>query len=301
MALKSHNILALLTQIAHDLARDVAVEESLAFQELIGTERPWGEIFEHIDSISDFAIRHKLRGIEFDYTLEFVRNQMQLLIPRNANDVWALERSAYLTGLFSNAFNMWDEYCAALDILESDLRQALEERGITPRRVRGRMGDLAFVRELVSAMNYVIFEKTGLTGEEGALARVESHSAQLVLCERVPGIPLSLAVIYLIAGARLGFPLYGVNTPGRFILKWQYDDLEIFVDVFDKGSLVTRRDLEMLIEANIAGFSPRLLDAAPFEIMARRSLANLTALAMRNEDNERARKLEMLSRGLFGF
>jgi len=277
------------------------LDESQAFAELVGTESSWVEIFSHIDSISDFAIRHKLRGLELDYTIAYVRAQMQLLIPRGANDVWALERSAYLTGLFSNAFNLWDEYCAALDILESDLRQALEDRGLTVRRVRSRMQDIDLVREILGTMNAVIFEKTGLIGEEGALGRVESHSAQMVLCERVPGIPLSLCVIYLIAGSRLGFPLYGVNTPGRFILKWQYDDLEIFIDVFDKGTLVSRQNLEMLIAANMSGFSPRLLDAAPFEIIARRSLANLTALALRGEDHQRARKLESLSRGLFGF
>lgn len=301
MPLRSHNILALLTQIGGDLARDKNIEDSPAFVELVATEIAWAEIFRHIDSISDFALRHRLRNIELDYTVAYVRNQMQQVMPRGGNDVWALERTSYLTGLFSHAFNLWDEYCAALDMLEVDLREALEERQLKPRKIKNRMQDLELVREILGAMNYVIFDKMGLSGEEGAINKLESHSAQLVLCERVPGIPLSLAVIYLIAGQRLGFPLYGVNTPGRFLLKWQYDDLEIFIDVFDKGTLVTRQNLEMLIAANLAGYSSRLLDPAPFEIMARRSLANLTALAVRNEEDERARKLESLSRGLFGF
>jgi regulator of sirC expression with transglutaminase-like and TPR domain len=301
MPLRSHNILALLTQIGNDLAAEKNPDDSQAFQQLVATETAWAEIFRHIDSISDFALRHKLRGIELDYTVAYVRVQIALVLPRASADVYALERTSYLTGLFSNAFNLWDEYCAALDMLEVDLREALEERQLTPRRVKGRLGNLELVREILGAMNAVIFEKTGLSGEEGAINRMECHSTQLVLCERVPGIPLSLAVIYLIAGSRLGFPLYGVNTPGRFLLKWQYDDLEIFIDVFDKGTLVTRQNLEMLISANLSGYSARLLDPAPFEIMARRSLANLTALAVRFEDNDRARKLEALSRGLFGF
>lgn len=301
MPLRSHNILALLTQIGGDLSREKNLEDSPAFIELVATETAWAEIFHHIDLISDFSLRHRLRNTELDYTVAYVRNQMQQVLPRGGNDVWALERTSYLTGLLSHAFNLWDEYCAALDMLEVDLREALEERQLKPRKIKNRLQDLEVVREILGAMNYVIFEKTGLSGEEGAINKLESHSAQLVLCERVAGIPLSLAVIYLIAGQRLGFPLYGVNTPGRFLLKWQYDDLEIFVDVFDKGTLVTRQNLEMLIAANLSGYSPRLLDPAPFEIMARRSLANLTALAVRNEENERARKLESLSRGLFGF
>ncbi|MBN8222129.1 MAG: hypothetical protein J0L53_14490 [Spirochaetes bacterium] len=301
MPLRAHNILALLTQIGSDLKAEKNPDESQAFQQLVATEIQWAEVFRHIDAISDFALRHKLRTIELDYTVAYVRAQMQQVLPRASNDVYALERTSYLTGLFSNASNLWDEYCAALDMLEVDLRDALEARQLTPRRVKGRLGDLELVREILGCMNMVIFEKTGLTGEEGAINRVESHSAQLVLCERVPGIPLSLAVIYLITGSRLGFPLYGVNTPGRFLLKWLYNDLEIFIDVFDKGSLVTRENLEMLIAANLSGYSSRLLDPAPFEIMARRSLANLMALAVRFDDNDRARKLEALSRGLFGF
>ncbi len=301
MPLRSHNILALLTQIGHDLAADKAVEDSPAFLQLVGTESSWAEIFSHIDSISDFSLRHRLRSIEFDYTIAHVRNQMAHVLPRSGNDIWALERTSYLTGLFSDAFSLWDEYCAALDMLEVDLREELESRELTARRLKNRMEDLETVRRVLAAINTVLFEKLGLTGEEGALNRVESHSAPLVLCERVPGIPLSLAIIYLIAGNRLGFPLYGVNTPGRFLIKWQLGELEIFIDVFDKGSLITRQNLEMLIAAHLNTHSTRLLEAAPFEVITRRSLANLIALALRAEDNDRARKLEALSRGLFGF
>lgn len=301
MALRSHNILALLTQIGHDLAADKSVEESPAFKQLVGTESPWAEIFRHIDAISDFALRHKLRSLELDYTVAYVREQMAHVFPRSSNDIWALERASYLTGLFSDAFSLWDEYCAALDMLEVDVREELESRSLTPRRLKNRLSDLESVRKVLGAMNTVFFDKLGLSGEEGAINRIESHSAPLVLCERVPGIPLSLGILYLIAGNRLGFPLYGVNTPGRFLLKWQLAELEIFIDVFERGSLITRHDLEMLITANLSAQSIRLLDAAPYEVITRRALANLIALALRAEDASRARKLEALSRSLFGF
>ncbi|GAB4428395.1 MAG: transglutaminase-like domain-containing protein [Turneriella sp.] len=301
MPLRSHNILALLTQIGHDLAAEKTIEESPAFLQLVGTESSWADIFSHIDSISDFTLRQRLRSIEFDYTVAHVRNQMAHVLPRSGNDIWALERTSYLTGLFSDAFSLWDEYCAALDMLEVDLREELESCELTPRLLKSRMSDLKTVLRVIAAINTVLFKKMGLGGEEGAIHRIESHSAQLVLCERVPGIPLSLAIIYLIAGNRLGFPLYGVNTPGRFLVKWQLGELELFIDVFDKGSLIPRQNLEMLIAANLSTQATRLLEAAPFEVITRRSLANLIALALRIEDNERARKLEALSRGLFGF
>jgi hypothetical protein len=100
MPLRSHNILALLTQIAGDLGKDKNIEDSPPFIELVATETAWAEIFRHIDAISDFAVRHRLRNLELDYTVAYVRNQMQQVLPRGGNDVWALERTSYLTGLF---------------------------------------------------------------------------------------------------------------------------------------------------------------------------------------------------------
>lgn len=301
MPLRSHNILALLTQIGHDTAGEKPVEESAAFLQLVGTESPWADIFSHIDSISDFALRHRLRSLEFDYTVAHVHNQIGHVLPRSGSDIWALERTSYLTGLFCDPFSLWDEYCAALDVLEVDLREELESRQLTPRRLKSRMDDPETVRRVIGSINTVLFENMGLAGEEGAINRLESHSAPLVLCERVRGIPLSLAVIYLIAANRLGFPLYGVNTPGRFLIKWQLGELEFFIDVFDRGSIISRQNLEALIAANLNTQATRLLEAAPFEVMTRRALANLIALALRAADNDRARKLEALSRALFGF
>ncbi|HRP68175.1 MAG TPA: transglutaminase family protein [Turneriella sp.] len=301
MPLRSHNILALLIEIGKDLANNKNLATSQAFMQLIATEASWAEIFQNIDAVPDFALRHKLRTLEIDYTTAFVYNQLGHVLPRSNNDVYAIERISYLTGLLATPFKLWDEYCAALDSLEVDLRQRLESVHLTPRRVKGRFDDLKIMHEILSALNETIFEKNGISGSDNAINCTEAYSPQAVLCERIPGIPLSIAMIYLIAGLRLGFPIYGVNTPARFLVKWQYGNLELFINVFDRGTVIDRDKLDQLMRENFPNYSNRLLDAVPFEIIARRAIANTAALAARNEDYDRSRKLEALSRTLFGF
>ncbi|MBV6493723.1 MAG: hypothetical protein LDLANPLL_01746 [Turneriella sp.] len=301
MPLRSHNILALLYELGKDIEKEKELSASHAFIQLIATEVPWADVFHNIDLVPNSTLRHKLRTIEADYTTGFVYTQLQHVLPRSGNDVYALERISYLTGLLANPYGLWDEYCAALDALEVDVRESLETRSLTPRRVKGRFGDTTIVHEIVAAINTAFFEKNSITSADDAINRIESHSAQSVLCERVPGIPLSLSMVYLIVGMRMGFPLYGVNTPARFLVKWQYDDLELFINAFDQGKIIDRATLDSHLRTKFPSYSTRLLDAAPFEIITRRAIANIAALAARNQDDEKARKLEGLSRTLFGF
>lgn len=300
MPLRSHNILALLNQILLETEKKTLVQDTSAFQQMVGTETPWAHVFETIDSIPDFSKRQKLRALEFEYTYAYIRSQLQLVYPRRNDDIWCLERTSYLTGLFSDPYNLWDEYCAALDALEDDARQELDNRPLTRKKRRGKMADLEFMQEALAALNEAFFQKAGLRGDEDALNHIESYSTQIVLCERTPGIPLSLCVLYLIIGTRLGFPLFGVNTPGKFLVKWHYDNLEMFIDVFNKGAYVTRTDLEVLYSTRYNVYTPRFLEPTPFEVIARRLLGNLVALALRDEDDDRARKLEDLTRSMFG-
>jgi regulator of sirC expression with transglutaminase-like and TPR domain len=56
--------------------------------------------------------------------------------------------------------------------------------------------------------------------------------------ERRIGIPITLSLVYLEIGWRLGCPLGGVAIPGHFIVKWKTDDLVILLDPFDRGHII---------------------------------------------------------------
>lgn len=52
------------------------------------------------------------------------------------------------------------------------------------------------------------------------------------------GNPISLAVLYMLVGQRLGLEIYGCNYPGHFLAKIHIDGRAMLVDCFHKGKLI---------------------------------------------------------------
>lgn len=52
------------------------------------------------------------------------------------------------------------------------------------------------------------------------------------------GNPISLAVLYMLVGQRLGLEIYGCNYPGHFLAKIYIDGRAMLVDCFHKGKLI---------------------------------------------------------------
>lgn len=66
------------------------------------------------------------------------------------------------------------------------------------------------------------------------------------------GSPLSLGMLYLIVCQELEIPVYGILLPGYFVLHYEDEKTEIFIDAYDKGSFFSRKDLkEFLKKKNI--------------------------------------------------
>jgi len=84
------------------------------------------------------------------------------------------------------------------------------------------------------------------------------------------GIPISLGIIYLLVGRRLNLPVYGVGAPAHFLVKFVLEGKEIFVDVFNSGRVMSRKDAEEFISDMGFSFEPRFLkDSSDIEMLAR--------------------------------
>lgn len=59
--------------------------------------------------------------------------------------------------------------------------------------------------------------------------------------ERRKGIPITLSLLYIEVGKRVGAPLLGVGMPGHFIVRHR-DDADVFVDPFHGGILLSRQE-----------------------------------------------------------
>ena len=67
-------------------------------------------------------------------------------------------------------------------------------------------------------MNTVLFDELGFHGNHDDYYDPANSYLHQVL-QRKRGIPISLSVLYMCVGARLGLKMVGVNAPGHFLLR----------------------------------------------------------------------------------
>jgi len=84
-----------------------------------------------------------------------------------------------------------------------------------------------------------LFIDLGFTGNRTQYYDPRNSFLNDVMSRRT-GIPISLAVLTLTVGQRLGVPLRGVGMPGHFLLRDQVDH-DVFVDPFAGGAILDRQ------------------------------------------------------------
>src|SRR5246127_5399860 len=107
--------------------------------------------------------------------------------------------------------------------------------------------------EIRAALNQVMFEEANLRGNRDDYYDPRNSFLNDVL-DRGLGIPITLALIYMEVGRRLGFPLFGVAMPGHFLLK-HYDiaGRETLVDCFNGGDILSPQDCQLRLDEIYAG------------------------------------------------
>jgi len=131
--------------------------------------------------------------------------------------------------------------------------------------------------EIVAAVNEYIFERHGFTGNTEDYHDPRNSYLNDVLA-RKKGIPITLSVLYIELAKRIGSNLQGVGFPGHFLIKYVDDDLEIVIDPFNKGKILTYEDYQLLLDQLYNGkikFEKRFLNPVTTEQILIRMLRNL--------------------------
>ncbi|MBI5086631.1 MAG: hypothetical protein HZB13_18800 [Acidobacteria bacterium] len=112
--------------------------------------------------------------------------------------------------------------------------------------------------QFLGAANRVLFSDLGLRGDlTDYYSPVNSCLDQVLL--RRKGLPITLSVIYIEIARRLMRPVYGVGLPAHFVCLYNDGLVRVFIDVFDRGNLLTEADCLDLVEA----LTGRRLDPSP--------------------------------------
>ncbi len=138
----------------------------------------------------------------------------------------------------------------------------------------------------LKAISRLLYDDEGYHGNESSYYDPRNSYLNEVLASRC-GIPISLALVYMAVARRAGLDVYGVPTPGHFVLGCDTPRGTLYVDPFSGGDVLRRDACRRRIE-RIVGQTGAITDehfhrATALEI-ALRVLRNLkAAYAMKNE------------------
>jgi len=159
--------------------------------------------------------------------------------------------------------------------------------------VRARLPQAPEPTDIIDNLNIQLFREEGLTGNESEYYDPRNSFLNEVL-DRKRGIPITLSVIYLEVGRRLGLPLVGVGFPGHFLVKYSGVNGEVVLDPFAGGVTLTREDLALQLrkmygDANpFLSQIPQLLAPAGKKEILVRMLRNLKGIYLQKNDFARA-------------
>lgn len=156
--------------------------------------------------------------------------------------------------------------------------------------VRGRLDNenapIIVLQELLATL----YESRGFKGNRDAYYDPRNSFLNDVLDRRM-GIPLTLGIVVLEVGWRLGLPLEGVNFPHHFLVRFNGDALRLLIDPYDGGELSFEDDSQALLDRVYGGMvriQDSFLKAASKRDMLVRLLTNLKALYLNARDDSRA-------------
>lgn len=103
-----------------------------------------------------------------------------------------------------------------------------------------------------------------------------AHNSNLLwVLENGLGNPLSLCVIYMLVGRRLGLQVQGCNFPGHFLARVELEGQVWLVDCFNRGRFMLAEDVARHHPAANPGMEETIHEPATVEAIVGRALRNL--------------------------
>ena len=132
-----------------------------------------------------------------------------------------------------------------------DVNRYLAEIERMAARLRGRLPPGAGAEEKIIALNQFLFEDLGYSGNSDDYYDPRNSYLNEVI-ETKRGIPISLAILYMEVGRKIGLPLEGVSFPGHFLVRLGLRGSTLLLDPYSGGTPLSEDDLRKLLRRVIA-------------------------------------------------
>ncbi|MGE0822645.1 MAG: SirB1 family protein [Candidatus Binatia bacterium] len=158
--------------------------------------------------------------------------------------------------------------------------------------VQTRLSESPTADEIILNLNIQLFREEGFRGNTSAYYDPANSFLNEVL-NRKTGIPITLSVVYMEVGKRLGLSLAGVGFPGHFLVKHSGPEGETILDPFLGGITLDHDQLAhklrtMYGEQNpLVTQIPQLLASTSKKEILVRMLRNLKGIYLQQNDFQR--------------
>jgi regulator of sirC expression with transglutaminase-like and TPR domain len=147
--------------------------------------------------------------------------------------------------------------------------------------------------EVIKAINEVLFKEEKFLGNQIDYYDVNNNFINSVIDHKT-GNPIMLSAIFILVARRLGVEVFGVGTPGHFIVGFR----DKFYDPFFSGIEITKDECVLRAQELSVFWRDEYLDAIDDTFIVARAIRNLIAIYKKNNDLDKAAELTTLLKSL---
>jgi regulator of sirC expression with transglutaminase-like and TPR domain len=134
-------------------------------------------------------------------------------------------------------------YYAQAEYPHLDIDYYLNRLDLMAQHIAANLPQERYPLQVIKTINHYLFDTLKFQGDREDYYNPENSYLNRVI-DRYQGIPITLAVVYLEVAKRINFPMVGIGMPGHFIIRPDFEDAGIFVDVFNQGEILFAQDCE---------------------------------------------------------
>jgi regulator of sirC expression with transglutaminase-like and TPR domain len=170
--------------------------------------------------------------------------------------------------------------------IQSYLNQLSEFARRAQHHIEGVAGNIAVAR----ALSQYLFDEEGFRGNTHDYYNPSNNLLNDVMDQRT-GMPITLCILYVAIGQRLGLPVSGVSFPGHFLVHFQNEPESFYVDAFYHGKLLSKEDCKKRLREKYGDtipYHPEFFQPSSYREILIRLLTNLKMSYMIQKDYEKA-------------
>jgi regulator of sirC expression with transglutaminase-like and TPR domain len=149
----------------------------------------------------------------------------------------------------------------------------------------------------IKLLNHVFFTKLKFGANTKNFHSADNSMLNVVMDSK-KGNPISLCVIYMLVAQKLGLPIFGVNLPNLFVLTFKSEQLQFYINVFNKGIVFSKKDIDQYLSQAKLPKSETFYEPCSNITIVRRVLKNIAVTYEKTSDEDRQQEILQILKAL---